>query len=172
MYFTVPMPRMHGSDVDAASFSNGQAARSGAFSLYVYASGVAGSEPGATDMRTPEFLPPFEYNLAAFFAGWPAHPAGAAAIAIMTRLDNVALARQATDQGRPALDPLQEQFRDALSQTAMNDPQFLRFLGHFMLRVMEQVGYELVQDQVPLPPHRHIVLKSAAVYRRVVAQAA
>lgn len=122
-------------------------------------------------MRTPEFLPPFDYTLAAFFAPWPDHPAGASAIALMTRLDNVALARQASDEGRPALDPLQEQFRDALPPPVLADRQFLRFLGHFMLRVMEQVGYELVQDQVPLPPHRHIVLKSAAVYRRIVAQA-
>ncbi len=123
-------------------------------------------------MRTPEFLPPFDYTLAAFFAPWPNHPAGASAIALMTRLDNVALARQASDEGRAALDPLQEQIRDALPPAVLADPQFLRFLGHFMLRVMEQVGYDLLQDQVPLPPHRQIVLKSAAVYRRAIAQAA
>lgn len=123
-------------------------------------------------MRTPAFLPPFDYTLAPFFTAWPSHPAGASAIALLTRLDNVALARQASDEGRPALDPLQEQLRDALPPAVLADPQFLRFLGHFQLRVMEQVGYELVQDQVPLPPHRQIVLKSAAVYRLAVAQAA
>ena len=123
-------------------------------------------------MRTPAFLPPFDYTLAAFFTAWPAHPAGASAIALLTRLDNVALARQASDKGWPALDPLQEQLRDALPEAVLADPNFLRFLGHFMLRVMEQVGYELVQDQAPLPPHRQIVLKSAAVYRLAVAQAA
>jgi hypothetical protein len=172
MYSEISMPWMHGSDADAERFSNGQAARLSPFSLYVYASSVAGFEPRAHAMRTPEFLPAFDYTLAAFFTAWPAHPAGASAIALMTRLDNVALARQASDEGRPALDPLQEQFRDALPPAVLADPQFLRFLGHFMLRVMEQVGYELVQDQVQLPPHRHVVLKSAAVYRRVVAQAA
>lgn len=123
-------------------------------------------------MRTPAFLPPFDYTMASFFTAWPEHPAGASAIALLTRLDNVARARQASDEGRPALDPLQEQLRDALPPAVLADPQFLRFLGHFMLRVMEEIGYELVQDQVPLPPHRQVVLKSAAVYRLALVQAA
>ncbi|GJD87873.1 hypothetical protein BHAOGJBA_1379 [Methylobacterium hispanicum] len=123
-------------------------------------------------MRTPAFLPPFDYTLAGFFTAWPDHPAGASAIALLTRLDNVTLAQQASDEGRPALDKLQEQLRDALPPAILADHQFLRFLGHFMLRVMAQVGYELLQDQVPLPPDRQIILKSAAVYRLATSQAA
>lgn len=172
MYSAISMTWMHGSDADAERFFNGQAARLSPFSLYVYASSVAGFEPRATAMRTPDFLPPFDYTLAPFFRRWPAHPAGASAIALMIRLDNVDLARQASDEGRPALDLLQEQLQGALPPAMLADPNFLRFLGHFMLRVMEQVGYELLQDEVPLPPHRQIILKSAAVYQRASEQAA
>ncbi len=123
-------------------------------------------------MRTPSFLPPFDYTLDPFFAGWPARPAGAAAIAILVRLDNVALAHAACDAGRAALDPLQEELRDALSGAALADPQFLRFLGNFERRVMERTGFELVEASVPLPPARQIILQSAATYRRVLAAAA
>lgn len=123
-------------------------------------------------MRTPAFLPPFDYALDPFFKSWPARPVGAAAIAIIVRLDNVTLAHAASDAGRPALDPIQEELRDALSGTALADPQFLRFLGNFERRVMEHTGYELVEASSPLPLARQIILQSAATYRRVLAAAA
>lgn len=172
MYSALLMSPAHRFGVGPSKFFTAKLRDRTRFSYMSMPAASLASKPRATAMLTPEFLPPFDYTMAAFFSAWPTHPAGASAIALMTRLDNVALARDASDEGRQALDPLQEQLRDALPPAVLADPQFLRFLGHFMLRVMEQVGYELLQDQVPLPLHRQIVLKSAAVYRRAITQAA
>ncbi len=121
-------------------------------------------------MRTPGHVAPFEYEVTPLFGAWPGHPAGKAAIAIMTRIDNVAAACAASDAGRPALDPLQEELAAVLRPDYLADEQFRRFLGNFTLRLMEHTGYVIVRAAVPLPEDRRIVLRSAATYRRAVAE--
>ena len=123
-------------------------------------------------MRTPKYHPAFDCVLSSFFEGWASHPAGKAAMGILMREDSVALAIAASDAGRPALDPLQEELVATLRAEVLADDQFKRFLGNFQRRLMHELGYELVSAAVPLPEERRILLRSAATYRRAVAQAA
>ena len=99
---------------------------------------------------------------------WATHPTSLAAIALMTRLDNVALAKAASDAGRPALDPLQEEFVAFMRPEFLADPEFRQFLGNFMRRMLENEGYRLVEAGAKLPPERRIFLESAAVYVRAL----
>jgi hypothetical protein len=89
---------------------------------------------------------------------------------LCSRVDNVALAHQASLKRIQALVPLQDEFLSTFQPAVLFDDTFKRFCGHFECAVMEQTGFYLVKTRKPIPPQDQKWLKNAALYARLSRQ--